>query len=86
MHDAFEIPVTWKDVEISFQARLIPSGYITRMGVDVYGEEIVFEPDEEGKYRVVIDPALLSDYPITDIALLKEIANVLNSVNETSAG
>lgn len=80
MNNTFEIPLTLNGSETAFPARLIPSGYITKIGVDVYGQEIIFEPDEEGQYRMVIDPAVLSEYVNVDITLLREIANVLNSV------
>ena len=84
MNDSFEIPVTFNGAEISFPAQLIPSGYIHKIQVDVYGQPFLFEPDEEGQYIVVIDPAVLNTYKNIDIALLREIANVLQSVNESS--
>ena len=84
MNDAFEIPVTFNAVDISFMAELVPSGYITRIAVDVYGQQMIFEPDEEGQYRVVIESALLTKYSNVNISLLKEIANVLNSVKQVS--
>lgn len=84
INDSFEIPVTWKDAEISFQARFIPTGYITRIGVDIYGKELVLEPDEEGLYRAVLEADALGNYPEIDVSLIKEIAHVLNTVNGTN--
>ena len=75
----FEIPITWKDVELSFPARFIPTGYITRIGVDIDGQELVLEPDEEGLYRVLMEADALGNYPEIDVPLVSEIAKVLNS-------
>lgn len=82
-NDTFEIPITWKGNEISFAAKLIPTGYITRIGIDIYGEEVVLEPDEEGQYRVVMETDASGNYPEIDIPLVREIAHVLNTVNGT---
>lgn len=82
MNDSFEIPVTFNGAEISFPAQLVPSGYIHKIQVDVYGQPFLFEPDEEGQYIVVIDPGILNNYKNIDIALLREIANTLESVHK----
>lgn len=76
--DTFEIPITWNDAEISFPARFIAAGYVTKIGVDVYGQELVLEPDEEGQYRLVMEVEHLESKQGVDLALLKEIAQVLN--------
>jgi len=35
-------------------AKLIVTGYTHKFGVDVNGQNIIFEPDEERNYRAVI--------------------------------
>ena len=80
-HDTFEIPIIWKDAEISFRARFIPAGYITRIGVDVYGQELLLDPDEEGQYRVLMNADEAGNYPGIDLQLVKEIVDVLNTIH-----
>lgn len=78
--EAFDIPITWKDAELSFLARVIPAGYITRIGVTINGRELLLEPDEEGQYRLLMEPDVLGNYPDIDLPLVREIAHVLNTV------
>jgi len=74
MDDSFEIPVNLNGSEHSFSARLVPSGYVHKILVDVYGEQIYFEPDEEGAYRAVTDIATLDNSNDLSVELLREIA------------
>jgi len=77
--DTFEIPITWKGEELSFPAKLLALGYVHKIEVDVHGVPVIFEADEEGMYRAIVDPATLKDQYI-DIGLLEEITNVIQSV------
>jgi len=79
MDDSFEIPVNLNGSEHSFSARLVPSGYVHKILVDVYGEQIYFEPDEEGAYRAVTDIATLDKSTNVSVELLKEIAFTIQS-------
>ncbi|KAA5547841.1 hypothetical protein [Adhaeribacter rhizoryzae] len=75
-----EIPVTYKGEELSFTGKLILSGYIHKIQVDVTGQQVIFEPDEERNYRVIIDQSQLEKGVQLDVALLQAIAQVLESV------
>ncbi len=79
MDDSFEIPVNLNGSEHSFSARLVPSGYVHKILVDVYGEQIYFEPDEEGAYRAVTDIAAIDKNTNVSVELLKEIAFTIQS-------
>lgn len=79
MDDSFEIPVTWKGEEMGFTASLIKTGYTYKIATEVFGQLVYFEPDEEGHYRVIADPASADGNHI-DPTLLMEIAAVLHSV------
>ncbi|WP_026464626.1 hypothetical protein [Adhaeribacter aquaticus] len=75
-----EIPVTYKGEEYSFPARVVITGYTHKIGVEVDNQLILFEPDEERNYRAVLGPAQLEKGIKVDIALLKAIAAVIESV------
>lgn len=50
-----ELPVKYKGEEIIFPAKFQFLGYTHRFIVNVYGEEVVFEPDEERNYRALLE-------------------------------
>ena len=80
MDDSFEIPVTYNGQEISFTARLLAVGYIHKILVNIYGEEVAFEPDEEGLYRATTVSTSSTATAVIDYELLKEIAATIQMV------
>jgi hypothetical protein len=80
MDDALEIPVTYKGQELSFPARLLLTGYTHKIQVEVDGQLIMFEPDEERNYRAVLDTNQLEQGARPDVPLLQAIAAVIESV------
>ncbi len=80
MGERFEIPVTYMGREQLFFAEMVATGYSYKIYVDVDGQQISFEPDEERNFRAVIaDPDYASVNKI-DRHLLEEIANTLISI------
>ena len=81
MNEPFEITVSYKGENLSFNARLVPYGYTHRIIVSVSGREVVFEPDEERNYRAWVDAA---ESTITskelDVALLRAIAETIEEI------
>lgn len=55
MEHYFELPVTYKGEEHSFKGRLTTFGYVYKFYIVVGGRELVFEKDDEGEYRVLIE-------------------------------
>jgi hypothetical protein len=80
MDDALEIPVTYKGQELSFPARLLLTGYTHKIQVEVDGQLIMFEPDEERNYRAVLDTNQLEQGARPDVPLLQAISAVIESV------
>ena len=80
MIDSFQIPVTFNHAELSFPAILIPQGYTHKILVYVNGLDIIFEPDEEGNYRAIIDDILLERAPEINVPLLKTIASAIEFI------
>lgn len=78
MYEPFELPVAYKNEELLFPAQLKPFGYTHRFAVDVYGTEVFFEPDEEQRYRAVIEQGKINK-EVND-ELLQAIAEAITDV------
>ncbi len=55
MEDSLQIPVLYKGKEIALQAEVIRYGYIHRILINVDGQLLYLEKDEESKYRAIVD-------------------------------
>lgn len=64
--------------ELLFPAQLIQTGFTHRFVVEVEGQEIYFERDEEGAYRAMTNPETLTKEIKTD--LLKAIAETIEAI------
>lgn len=49
------MPVRYNGKEWSFKGRLATFGYVYKFYIVVDGRELVFEKDDEGQYRVLIE-------------------------------
>lgn len=78
MNETFDIPVNYKGEALLFPAQLQHTGYTHRFLVEVYGEEVFFEPDEERSYRALVDPEQLTQ--TLNVDLLKAIAEAIESI------
>lgn len=78
MDEGFELPVQFQNQELLFPAELQQTGYTHRFRVEVYGQDVYFEPDEERNYRAVIDPENTSGKISVD--LLQAIAGTIESL------
>jgi len=61
------------------KASLLVTGYTHKFAVDVDGQEVKFEPDEERNYRAVIPYEDLVNGSGADKELLQEIAHTLET-------
>lgn len=77
--DTLEIPVTYKDKELSFKAHVVRFGYVNHIIVDLDGVEITIETDEEGNYRALGDSEKMKDSKL-DVDLIKGVIKVLESL------
>lgn len=53
--EAFELPVMVNGEERLLSAKLVQLGYTYKIYVEVEGEQIIFEPDEERNLRAVME-------------------------------
>ncbi len=77
-----DIPVTYKSNELTFKGTYMKFGYTHKFEVEVEGNNILFEPDEEGNYRAVANAVKMDNIKNVDADLLKQIASTLNTLNE----
>jgi hypothetical protein len=54
MEQEFELPVMYKESELSFHARLLNYGYSYKLEVEIEGVKVLFEPDEERNWRALL--------------------------------
>ena len=77
--DTIEIPVTYKNKELCFQAQVVRFGYVNHIVVDINGTEVTIERDEEGNFRALSDPGTMEQSKV-DVGLVREIIGVLQSL------
>jgi len=77
MDEQFELPVQYKGQEFMLKASLSVIGYTHKFMVEVDGEEVIFEPDEERNYRAVVPYDDIGKTKDMDLELLKSIADAI---------
>ena len=80
MEHYFDLPVKYKSEELNLKGRLSTFGYTYKFYIIVNGHELVFEKDDDGKYRVINETTEL--HKTVDIELLKAIVSVLDGLVE----
>jgi hypothetical protein len=78
--DEFDLPVMYNGEEILFNSSLQVTGYTHRFIVDVYGQSVIFEPDEERNYRAIISVEDLNSNKNIDQELLKMISEKITEI------
>lgn len=78
MEHFFELPVSYKGEELCFNGRLVTFGYSYKFYIVVNGEELVFEKDDSGAYRVLAEQRELK----AEKGLLESIIAALTKLQE----
>jgi hypothetical protein len=77
----FELPVLLNGVEKTFTSEFFQSPFGFRIKVEVNGLLVMFETDEEGRFRAIIDPNAEGANKV-NVEALKAIAEALERVIE----
>jgi hypothetical protein len=77
MDNTFEIPLSYDGDEYLFNAELVAYAHSYKIVADVFGHAIIFEPDEEQRYRAIVAPDDLAETAQVERELLAAIANKL---------
>ncbi len=78
MAESFTLVVNYKGKEYQLESELRVFGYSHKVAINLEGEEILLEPDEERNYRAVISGYEGSKIEI-DIGLIQAIAKELEA-------
>ena len=79
MGEQFELPVEYNGRQHLFKATLNVYGYTHKFHVDVNGQILIFEPDEERNYRAVLNYDIDINKNI-DVELLKKISQAIEKI------
>ncbi len=74
------LPVTYKGKEYSFPLKIVPQGYVYRFVVQIDHAEIIFEKDDEGEYRAVLNKPDEHQGKLPEKELLAAIHDVIVSL------
>lgn len=72
MDEGFELPVCYRNKEFLLPASFLKAGYSYKIRVDVEGQPVFFEPDEERNWRAMVDAADINSKRI-DAGMLEAI-------------
>ncbi|HEX7755882.1 MAG TPA: hypothetical protein VF421_11090 [Niabella sp.] len=77
MEHFFELPITHRGAQLTFKGRLVTFAYNYKFFIIAESQELVFEKDDEGEFRV------LSDHKQTEIdqELLSTIVHALENIS-----
>jgi len=73
MEEPFILTIQYEGRECTFEARLAIMGYTHKFYVVVNGKEVVFEPDEERKYRAILNGADQEKVTDQERGIIREI-------------
>ena len=80
MDEQFELPVNYKGEQLMLKALLFKTGYTHKFIIDINGQAVIFEPDEERNYRAVLSYDEIGNEKNIDIELLKSIASAFENL------
>ena len=80
MDNAFEIPLTYKGKELNLPARLLVQGYVYKIEVVIDETKVLYEKDDEGQWRALIEGDDVPHHKSPDLALLQDIATTLDAL------
>jgi len=82
MEHLFEIPVEYKGEELNLNGRVSVLGYVYKIYIVINEEEFVFEKDDDGKYRVLVEGSAVGKS--VDKGLIEAVIAVLDGLSESS--
>ena len=80
MNDEFELPVDYKGEQVMLKASFLVTGFTHKFIVDVKGQDIIFEPDDERNYRAIILNENINKNIDMDKGFLKAIAKSIEEI------
>lgn len=78
--DEFELPVALNGKEFNFPARLLKYGYSYKLEVNIDGDKILFEPDEERNWRALVAYEDINNNKKINVELLKAVVASIEAI------
>lgn len=78
--DVFMLPVEVDGQEMEFETRLVRQGYVYKFIVSINDKEFVFEKDEEGELRAILDTDTFTTLTKKEQVILEEVGRNLGRV------
>jgi hypothetical protein len=82
MNEDFEIPVHFRGKDLSYTARLLQYGYSYKIEVDLPEGSVLFEPDEERNWRVMIEGDKIEKGRQPERELLQALVESLEAITK----
>jgi hypothetical protein len=82
MNDEFDIPVSFGGKEYNFPTRLLNYGHTIKLEVEIEGNTIFFEPDEERNWRALVPFDEITTAQKTNSALLRAVAEAIEEITK----
>lgn len=80
MDEGFDINILYNDEELTFPCKLLKFGYSYKIEVDLHGTKILFEPDEETRWRALVSYEEINSTKKIDKSLLTTVASTLDEL------
>ena len=80
MEEQFELPVKYKGRQYLFKAALLVFGFTHKFQVDITGQTVIFEPDEERNYRAIVNYSDANNRKEIDVELLRKITEAIEEI------
>ena len=80
MDEGFDMDILHKDEELTFPCKLLKFGFTYKIEVDLHGNKILFEPDEERKWRALIPYEGINSDKKIDKSLLTTVASTIDEL------
>ena len=82
MDELLTIDLVYLGKEYSFEWNLVSLGYTYKFHVLINGRDVIFEPDEERKYRAIVPDVDKAALSILEIALITAIGEKIELLNK----
>ena len=82
MEEPFILTIDYNGREYTFEARLAAIGYTHKFYVVVNGKEVVYEPDEERKYRAILSGADQEKVTEQERGMIREIGIQIEEIRQ----
>lgn len=82
MSDDFFLPVHFNNTDYQFPAKLLNYGYTIKLEVEIEGQTVLYEPDEERNWRALIPFDEIPTAKTLNAALLQAVAEAIAAVTK----